>query len=285
MDDTSEARIASHRKFFAHLITANAGIRPGSEIEAAFASIPRENFVAPPPWKMFTPVGYIETESGDPAFLYQDVVVSLGSDAPLNNGQPSLHAMCLNALEIKKGEHILHIGAGTGYYTTILAMLTGESGSVEAYEIEPQLAQRAAANLALFPNARVHSRSGTIAPLPLCDVIYVNAGATEPLAVWLDALQPQGRLLFPITAASGGGMMLLVTKPSETEPDQQTYAARFLMPVAFVPCVGARNDAIAKRLSKAFQNRSWTKVKSLRRNHAPDRSCWFAGDGWWLSTN
>lgn len=79
--------------------------------------------------------------------------------------------------------------------------------------------------------------------------------------------------------------MLLVTKNNEPEPDRQTYAARFLMPVAFVPCVGARNDAIAKRLSKAFQNRSWTKVKSLRRANLPDRSCWFAGDGWWLSTN
>jgi protein-L-isoaspartate(D-aspartate) O-methyltransferase len=42
---------------------------------------------------------------------------------------------------------------------------------------------------------------------------------------------------------------------------------------------------MAKKLTKAFRNRNWSKVKSLRRNDAPDRSCWLAGDGWWLSTN
>ncbi len=76
-------RIQAHRLFFASLITANAGIAPGSELAAALASTPRERFVGQPPWKIFTPAGYIETPSDDPAFLYQDVVVSLGSEGPL----------------------------------------------------------------------------------------------------------------------------------------------------------------------------------------------------------
>jgi protein-L-isoaspartate(D-aspartate) O-methyltransferase len=283
-------RIAELRRFFAHLVTANAGIPAGSELEAAFAWIPREQFVGPPPWKVFTPRGYIETTSDDPAFLYQDVVVSLGTAAPLNNGQPTLHAYCLNALNLGKGEHVLHVGAGSGYYTTILARLVGESGSVDGYEIDPELAQRAAANLAQLPQVRVHARSGAARPLPECDVIYVNAGATEPLAVWLDALKPRGRLLFPLTPASGAGAMLLVTRPdgseqSATGHEDRIYPSRFLMQVAFVPCVGARDEATAKKLTKAFRNRNWSKVKSLRRNGAPDRSCWLAGDGWWLSTN
>src|ERR1700689_310128 len=98
-------RIAELRRFFAHLVTANAGIPAGSELETAFASIPREQFVGRPPWRIFTPIGYIETSSDDPAILYQDVVVSLGTDAPLNNGQPTLHAYCLNALNLRKGDH------------------------------------------------------------------------------------------------------------------------------------------------------------------------------------
>jgi len=272
------------RQFFAHLVTANAGVPAGSELEMAFASTPRENFVGPPPWRIFTPRGYIETTSDDPSYLYQDVVVSLGTQAPLNNGQPTLHAYCIYTLGLKKGEHVLHIGAGSGYYTTILAKLVGETGMVDAYEIEPELAQRASANLAAFPQVRVHARSGTVAPLPACDAIYVNAGATEPLAVWLDALKPQGRLLFPLTASSGGGAMLLVTRQ-----DEDAYAARFLMQVSFVPCMGARDEAIAEKLDKAFRNRNWSRnwsrVKSLHRNNDPDRSCWFAGKGWWLSTN
>ena len=282
-------RIAELRRFFAHLVTANAGIPAGSQLEAAYASTPREQFVGPPPWKIFTPRGYIETTSDDPAFLYQDVVVSLGAAAPLNNGQPTLHAYCIHALGLKRGDRVLHIGAGSGYYSTILAKLVGEEGSVDAYEIEPDLAQRAADNLAQFPQAHVHARSGAIAPLPACAAIYVNAGATEPLAVWLDALKPGGRLLFPLTPASGAGAMLLVTRPDAAQKnvpmlEDLVYPARFLMQVAFVPCVGARNEIMAEKLAKAFRNRSWSKVKSLHRNDSPDRSCWFAGRGWWLST-
>ncbi len=273
-------RIQAHRLFFANLITANAGIPSGNELAAALASTPREQFVGQPPWKVFTPVGYIETPSDDPAFLYQDVVVSLGSDGPLNNGQPTLHAFCLAALAPKKGERVVHIGAGTGYYTAVLAKLVGETGAVDAYEIESGLAQRAIKNLAAFHHVTVKSRSGAEGPLLACDVLYVNAGATEPLAVWLDALRPNGRLLFPMTPAAGVGAMLLITKREDG-----AFAARFLVQAQFVPCIGARSEPTAQKLTDAFRNGNWSKVRSLHRNDAPDDSCWCSGPGWWLSTN
>jgi protein-L-isoaspartate(D-aspartate) O-methyltransferase len=273
-------RIEAHRSFFANLITAQAGIPPGSELAAAFASTPREQFVGPPPWRVFTRSGYVETLADDPAVLYQDVVVSLGSGGPLNNGQPTLHAFCLAALAPKKGERVGHVGAGSGYYTTLLAKLVGESGVVDAYEIEPTLAQRAADNLAAFSNVAVHARSGAEGPLPACDVLYVNAGATEPLAVWLDALRPMGRLLFPMTPDTGVGAMLLVTKQEDG-----SFTARFLLQAQFVPCIGARNEATEPKLAEAFGNSSWTKVRSLHRNDEADDSCWCFGPGWWLSTD
>jgi protein-L-isoaspartate(D-aspartate) O-methyltransferase len=273
-------RIEAHRSFFANLITAQAGIPPGSEIAAAFASTPREQFVGPPPWKVFTRSGYVETLTDDPAVLYQDVVVSLGSGGPLNNGQPTLHALCLAALAPKKGDRVVHVGAGTGYYTTLLAKLVGESGVVDAYEIEPTLAQRAIDNLAAFPNVTVHARSGAEGTLPACDVLYVNAGATDPLATWLDALRPMGRLLFPMTPDGGVGAMLLVTKQEDG-----SFTARFLLQVQFVPCIGARNEATEQKLAEAFRNNTWTAVRSLHRNDEPDDSCWCSGPGWWLSTN
>jgi protein-L-isoaspartate(D-aspartate) O-methyltransferase len=266
--------------FFANLVTAQAGIPPGSELAAALASTPREQFVGPPPWKVFTRSGYVETLTDDPAVLYQDVVVSLGSEGPLNNGQPTLHALCLAALSPKKGERVVHVGAGTGYYTTLLAKLVGESGLVDAYEIEPTLAQRATDNLAVFPNVTVHARSGAEGTLPACDVLYVNAGATEPLAVWLDALRPLGRLLFPMTPDGGVGAMLLITKQEDG-----SFAARFLLQAQFVPCIGARSEGTAQKLAEAFRDNSWTKVKSLHRNDEVDESCWCSGPGWWLSTN
>jgi protein-L-isoaspartate(D-aspartate) O-methyltransferase len=273
-------RMQAHRLFFADLITANAGIPQGSELASAFASTPREQFVGPPPWKVFTALGYIGTPSDDPAILYQDVVVSLGGEGPMNNGQPTLHAFCIAALAPRKGERVVHIGAGTGYYTTLLAKLVGETGVVDAYEIEPAFAQRAVNNLADLPHVKVHLRSGAEAPLPECDVLYVNAGATHPLAVWLDALSQNGRLIVPLTPAEGLGAMLLVTKQQDA-----SYAARFLFHAQFVPCIGARDESAAKKLTKAFRTGNWSNVKSLHRNDEPDSTCWCSGPGWWLSTS
>ena len=207
-------------------------------------------------------------------------MVSLGADGPLNNGQPTLHAFCVAALAPKSGERVIHVGAGSGYYTTILAKLVGETGAVDAYEIEKELAQRAKDNLVEFPQVAVYSRSGAEGPLSLCDALYVNAGATEPLAVWLDALRPNGRLLFPMTPLAGAGAMLLVTRQEDGK-----FSARFLVQAQFVPCIGARNETTAQRLTDAFQNSTWSKVRSLYCNDHPDDSCWCSGPGWWLSTN
>lgn len=50
--------LEAKRTFFAQLITANAGVvdREGSLVNA-FAAVPRERFVGPGPWKVFTPLG------------------------------------------------------------------------------------------------------------------------------------------------------------------------------------------------------------------------------------
>jgi len=292
-------RLQAQRIFFADLITASAGIpKTDRRLAAAFASVPRERFVGPGPWKMFTSSGLVETPSDDPAFLYQDVTVSLSPDRRINNGQPLLHAISLSALNPAEGETVLHIGAGTGYYTAILSKLVGPTGAVLAYEIEPDLAQRAAANLVHYPNATVYHRSGSVGPLPDCDAIYVNAGATDPLDVWLDALRLNGRLLFPLTpvdspnGAPGAGAMLLVTRPlgvSEValrDPRLPTddFHARFVSTAVFINCIGARDEETGARLSAAFKRGEYRNVRSLRRKSPPDESCWFAGHGWWLST-
>lgn len=278
-------KLEPFRAFYASLIAANAGlpIREGGVI-AAFASTPREKFVGPGPWKVFTSSGYIQTPSDDPALLYQDIAIALADDRYINNGQPMLHAVCLYALNPNQGETAVHIGAGTGYYTAILANLVGPTGSIYAYEIEQDLAERAMKNLADLSNVSVYHRSGSAGPLPGCDIIYVNAGSTAPLDVWLDALRLGGRLLFPLTSAEvgnrpGPGGMLLVTKASEDRFD-----AQFICAASFIPCVGARDDETAKRLLDAFKRGNIHEPRSLRRNSQPDETSWFSGSGWWLST-
>lgn len=276
-------RLVEARRAYARHITTLARVSSetqcGSQILAAFETVPREDFVGPPPWLFVSPEGRFEGNCIDPAELYQDSLVVLNAGKGLNNGQPSLHAMCLNALAPQKGEHAVHVGAGSGYYTAILAMLVGETGHVDAYEIEPELARLATASLAGFTHVEVHERSGAEAPLPDCDVLYVSAAAAEPLAVWLNALRCGGRLLFPLEPQGEPGEMLLVARQAD-----EAYSARFLCGVQFVACIGAQAPDAINALQEAFRRGTWGAVRSLYRNDEPDETCWCAGRGWWLST-
>ena len=279
--------LQTQRVFFANLVASAAGAAKNERLISAFSNTPREKYLGPGPWRIFAGGNLLETPSGDPAYLYQDVVVAIAPDRGINNGQPVLHAVCLAGLAVQPGETIVHIGAGTGYYTAILAQLAGPDGHVDAYEIEEDLAKRAAANLSEFTNVTVYHRNATQAPLPPCDVIYVNAGATSPLNLWLDALRPKGRLLFPLTpdhgpgGAPGHGAMLLVTRNTDST---ETFAAHFLTLAMFIPCIGARDEATAAKLAESFKRGDARNVRSLRRNSSPDQSSWCAGDNWWLST-
>jgi protein-L-isoaspartate(D-aspartate) O-methyltransferase len=60
--------------------------------------------------------------------LYQDLVIALDPARGVNNESPSLHAKLLEALGPKPGERILHVGAGAGDYSAILAELVGPGG-------------------------------------------------------------------------------------------------------------------------------------------------------------
>ena len=247
-------------------------------IEAAFAAVPREDFAGPPPWRIGSGSLFGQTTSDDPARLYSDVLVAIDAERGINNGQPSLHAQSIDALRLKEGETVVQIGAGAGYYTAILAHLVGPEGRVIAYEIAPDIADRARANLARYPQVEVRARSG-VEDLPKADAIYVNAAASHPLIAWLDALKVGGRLLFPLQAARSTGAMLLVTRPESGD----RWPARFLSAVVFIPCEGAQDRAIARKLDEAYRRGGTGRVRSLRFGGEPSRSDWLRGDGWALS--
>ncbi len=270
--------IRDHREFYAQFVVKSGGASDARLI-AAFACVEREHYVGPGPWPIFVGSGYLASVCDDPRLLYQDVLVGLATDRGINNGQPSLHARCLAACAPAAGESAVHVGAGTGYYTAILAALVGTTGSVQAYEIETDLADRARENLAHLPNVQVVNASASSTPLPRADVIYVSAGATHPLATWLDALQVGGRLIFPLTPNEGLGCMLLITRQGPA-----SYAASAIMRVAFIACIGARDDAASASLVAALETQSLRNVRSLRRDTPPDSSAWCIGTGWWLST-
>ena len=141
------------------------------------------------------------------------------------------------------------------------------------------LAAKARENLQDLTQVDVQSRSGIADNLPKVDAIYVCAGITQPSWSWLDALRPGGRLLFPLQSTDGVGGMLLLRRPDHG----LSWPAKFVSRASFVGCVGQQDEDAGRRLKQAFSSH-WDQVRSFRIDDARDDTCWFAGDGWWLST-
>jgi protein-L-isoaspartate(D-aspartate) O-methyltransferase len=207
----------------------------------------------------------------------------------LANGLPSGHARWLNALDLEPGDHVLHCGCGTGYYTAILAYVVAKSGHVTAIELEQTLASMAADNLRDLPQVEVVAGDATTYDAGPVDAIYVNAGATHPMLVWLDSLKPGGRLIFPMVRYPRGGESWIVNVQTG-ERDFETgvglmlriqntaagYASEVVSPAAFFPCFGAiDSDPEADRIfAEALASGAIAGANSLRRDsHERDKSC------------
>ncbi|MFE1601695.1 protein-L-isoaspartate O-methyltransferase family protein [Methylobacterium sp. ID0610] len=269
------------RAAYARHVAFRAGTHDPALIRA-FATVKREDFCGPGPWVVMSEAGPETVPADDPGGLSRDVLVALLPGEGINNGEPGLHAMALAAAALRPGERVVQVGAGGGYYTAIIAELVGPAGRVDAYEVQPELAARAAAALRGYPQVAVHAGSGAAGPLPQADFVSVNAGATEPLPLWLDALSDTGRLIVPLTPDRGWGGLLFARRRGPGH-SAALLDAGFLSRTLFVPCLGARTPAGAARLAAAFAGGRMEAVRSLHRGTEPDGSAWVAGEGWWLS--
>ncbi len=224
------------------------------------------------------PEGYISTDSDDPRLVYQDILIGLSADKGINTGIPSLHARCLGEVNPQLGETVVQVGAGTGYYTAILAKLVGATGFVYGYELDNALANRAVKNLATQTNVAIYNQSA-LTSLPTANVIYVCAGVTHFPHFWLDALTVGGRMVLPLEPEEGFGCMILITRFK-----QNKYAAHIFAGASYIPCVGATDEAASQALTAALASGNQHQVKSLHRNKVPDGTAWCIGNDWWLST-
>jgi len=228
---------------------------------------------------------YWTTEDADPNHLYHDVLVAIDETRRLNNGQPSFWAGLYDQLELRRGEHVVHVGAGVGYYSAILAEIVGAAGQVTALEVDAELADRAATHLAnMWPQAKVIATDGfRFRSDRPADALVVNAGVSHISTAWLDSLAPEnGRLLVALTGPNSWGSYLMITR---RRGETRQYPARFVGRVGVIGCVGGRDAQAEARLSKALTKADFTAIKSLRRQpEQPDDTCWLEGDGWWLST-
>ncbi len=110
------------------------------------------------------------------------------------------------------------------------------------------MAERARTALAPWPQVALIPGDGASRPAFAGRRDHRSAGATHPLAIWIDALKPGGRLLFPMTVTRGPGAMLLVEASRRRRIQRGVSCA--LRP--FYEFSGARDADIGSRLQQAL---------------------------------
>jgi protein-L-isoaspartate(D-aspartate) O-methyltransferase len=259
--------LGAARKDFAREITS-CGKTHSPRLMRAFAAVPREQFLGKGPWRLRTLTGqYTRTVDANPIHLYQDVRVAIDARRRLDNGLPSLWAEAFAALDIKAGARILQIGCGTGYYSAILAELVGPSGQVVALDCESGFVRQAQRNLKRYANIEVRHADACQALGDTADIIIAHAGFAQAHPQWLDALNPRGRLLLPLTNRSRQGTLFKITRLG------RGYSALALAGIEIIPGRGWATPAASARVARWLDAKF--SVRSLRRDaHRKDHTCW-----------
>ena len=273
-------KLANVRRVFARQMLTIADAADNKRLEDAFAGVPREAFLGPPPWHILTPWSYGVHADKDPALIYQDVVIAIDEARGVNNGSPSLHARWLHLVAPREGDTVAHIGAGNGYYSAIISELVGAAGRVIAVEYDEKSAARAKDNLADRANVEVVCANGCDWPKSKVDIVYVNFAVPRPAAPWIEKLKVGGRLIFPLGVPRIPGQNLnsvafLITRHEEG------YEATAVSTVSFVYAEGLTPQPSAnelKALQRSLQKGGWNDVKSLVwHKEADEKKCWYIG--------
>jgi protein-L-isoaspartate(D-aspartate) O-methyltransferase len=281
--------LGARRQFFAEEIQVAANLKSPALV-AALAAVPRERFLPPGPWTIRGEADFQapprQTADDDPRHVYHNVAVAIDSSRMLFNGAPGLLAMAIDALALKAGDRVLHLGTGLGYYTALIAHSVGSTGRVLGLEVDAQLADSARTRLASSPWVEVRHGDGAGALDEAFDAMLINAGVTHPQDAWLDALAPGGRLILPLTVTMpamstiGKGLLLLVTRSD----DPRRFSARVLTFVAVYSGIGLRDETVNASLGTALGKTPFPPIASLRRDaHEASSSCWLHAPTFCLS--
>jgi len=173
------------REFYAQEVRFATNLSTPGLVEA-LARVPREKFLGPAPWQIGSAEGRAMSAAGlvqssyitvdDPRNVYHNVVVSLDRSKDINNGQPSALGRWIDALELRAGERVYHLGCDVGYYTAIMVEVVGPSGSVVGIDLQPDLSARARENLSQYANVTVQVGDGSAFDPGECDAMLVNCG-------------------------------------------------------------------------------------------------------------
>ena len=184
---------------------------------AAMRAVPREAFVAP-------------DQAGQ---AYDDYPLPIEAGQTIS--QPYIVALMVDAAEIGAMDHVLEIGAGSGYAAAVIGRI---AQSVVAIERHPELAALAAERMERlgYPNIRIVEGDGSRgwpeeAPF---DAILAAASGSHVPQVLLDQLKPGGRLVMPLGGRWSIQSLVKVTKRADGRIDREELGV-----VRFVPLIEA----------------------------------------------
>ena len=142
-------------------------------------------------------------------FLPETRRAQAGEDHPVPIGhnqtcsQPSTVATMLRLLQVPVGSRVLDVGSGSGWTTALLARLVGPTGAVLGRELEPEIADWGATNLAGWALrwARIELATPGVLGREVdggWPRILVSAAAREMPDELLDQLADGGRMVLPV---------------------------------------------------------------------------------------
>ncbi|MBW2984156.1 protein-L-isoaspartate(D-aspartate) O-methyltransferase [Candidatus Woesearchaeota archaeon] len=176
----------------------NSGLIKDKRLLEAFRKVPREKFITK---------GFLEE-------AYGDYPLPIGEGQTIS--QPTTVMIMTQALELKPGDKVLEVGAGSGYQAAIIAKVIGSKGKVITTEIIPELVKFAKDNLkkAGIKNAVVVEWDGSQgyekwAPY---DKIIVTAACPRIPPPLIEQLKNNGIIIAPVGSAFGQTMIKGVKK-------------------------------------------------------------------------
>jgi protein-L-isoaspartate(D-aspartate) O-methyltransferase len=182
----------------------------------AMREVPRETFV---------PEGLQE-------FAYEDSPLPIEAGQTIS--QPYIVALMLEAAEIRPGDHVLEIGAGSGYAAAVIGRIAERVYAIGRHDELTMLAWRRLQQLG-YDNVEVRTGDGTqgwpeAAPF---DAILAAAGGPAVPQALKDQLDIGGRLVMPVGKTQREQRLIKVRRLSATHFEEEDLGG-----VMFVPLIG-----------------------------------------------
>lgn len=201
--------------------------------------------------------------------IYSDNPITLQKEEsalpPSTISQPSFVLHMLDLLEIKPGQSIFELGAGSGWNAALIARLVGPSGRVVSAEIITDIADRAEMSLQELGIDNVEiikgdGGSGWAAGAPYDRLIF-TAGSFNLPAPYFEQVKAGGRILFILKIPGGGDILHILEKK------EGYFTSSHALACGFVPMTGeTANDRFAPIDIESMPDWEWYKARQGKSN-------------------